>query len=141
VLRADLHYNEVEMKGMIKFFDKVEDRVRAKLSHYPIPYAIIGGFAIVIFWRGVWHLADDLEISSVSSILIGGIVMLATGLFVSFFIGDRIILSGLKQEKKIFEKTESEIVLEANILDVMNERLKTVEKEIRDIKDLLSKRP
>ena len=126
---------------MIKFFDKVEDRVRAKLSHYPIPYAIIGGFAIVIFWRGVWHLADDLEISSVSSILIGGIVMLATGLFVSFFIGDRIILSGLKQEKKIFEKTESEIVLEANILDVMNERLKTVEKEIRDIKDLLSKRP
>jgi hypothetical protein len=129
------------MKGMIKFFDKVEDRVRAKLSHYPIPYAIIGGFAIVIFWRGVWHLADDLEISSVSSILIGGIVMLATGLFVSFFIGDRIILSGLKQEKKIFEKTESEIVLEANILDVMNERLKTVEKEIRDIKDLLSKRP
>lgn len=141
MLRADLHYNEVEMKGMIKFFDKVEDRVRAKLSHYPIPYAIIGGFAIVIFWRGVWHLADDLEISSVSSILIGGIVMLATGLFVSFFIGDRIILSGLKQEKKIFEKTESEIVLEANILDVMNERLKTVEKEIRDIKDLLSKRP
>ena len=46
------------MKSIIKFFDKIEDKIRGKLSHYPIFYAFIGGVGIVIFWRGVWHTAD-----------------------------------------------------------------------------------
>jgi hypothetical protein len=40
------------------FFDKLEDRVRGFLSRKPTLYAIIAGFAIVLFWRGVWHTAD-----------------------------------------------------------------------------------
>lgn len=127
-------------KNLSRFFDRLEDKVRSQLSHYPIVYAIIGGFAIVLFWRGVWHLADDVGLSSIGSIILGGAVMLITGLFVSFFIGDRIILSGLKQEKKLFEKTESEVILEANILDTMNGRLKNLEKEIAEIKNALNKK-
>jgi hypothetical protein len=42
--------------------------------------------------------------------LVGGIILtLITGLFISFFIGDSIIISGINQEKRIDEKTEEEI--------------------------------
>jgi hypothetical protein len=43
------------------FFDKFEDHIRTHLSRYPIVYTIIGGIAIVLFWRGVWHTADILH--------------------------------------------------------------------------------
>ena len=92
------------MKKIIKFFDKLEDWVRGKLSHYPILYALIGGVGIVLFWRGVWHVADEMSLGSWTSIIISLILLLMTGLFVSFFIGHYIIFSGLKQEKKIEEK-------------------------------------
>jgi len=46
---------------VIDFFDKLEDVIRGHLSRYPIAYTLIGGVAIVLFWRGVWHTADILE--------------------------------------------------------------------------------
>lgn len=121
------------------FFDKLEDKTRGALSRVPIAYGIIGGVAIVMFWRGVWHSADMLEQSeSVFSVIftapvstiLSAIVLLLTGLFVSFFIGDRIILSGLTHEKKIEEKTESEVRAEGAIL---HELFKKVEKIERDL--------
>lgn len=108
--------------------------MRGYLSHYPIVYAIIGGVAIVIFWRGVWEVADQLSISAWWSLLASTIVMMITGLFVSFFIGDRIILSGVKHEKKITEKTEEEIAEEETILVNISKRLVQMEKDINEIK-------
>src|SRR3989344_9228861 len=105
------------MARVTKFFERVEDRTRGRLSRLPIIYAIIGGVSIVLFWRGVWNLADFLAIQGglwtflfdpFVSLLISIGLLLGTGLFVSFFIGDRIILSGLKHEKKVDEKTEEE---------------------------------
>ena len=127
----------------IKFFDKLEDEVRGKLSRVPIIYGIIGGTAIVMFWRGVWHIADMLEQSggifaiifgAPVSMVLSAIILLLTGLFVSFFIGDRIILSGLTHEKKVEEKTESEVRAEGALLLNMSDKLKHIEKEIETIK-------
>lgn len=42
------------------FFDLLEDHVRGWFSHYPILYGIVGGFGVVLFWRGVWHSTDYL---------------------------------------------------------------------------------
>src|SRR3990167_3833380 len=87
--------------GLIKFFDKLEDKTRYRLSKLPILYAIIGGIGIVLFWRGVWHTADYLmlryvyvkfEGSSIDlseaiwwdgplSFLIGTVLLLMSGLF------------------------------------------------------------
>lgn len=132
-------------KILIKFFDRLEDRVRIHLSHRAIFYALIGGMATVLFWRGIWHTADMLEKSNDSSgilaILFSGpvslimsiVILLLTGLFVSVFIGDKIIISGLKQEKKVFDKTESEVKEEGDMLFQIKSSLEQLRQEVRDI--------
>jgi len=122
------------IRSIIRFFDKLEDKVRGKLSHKPIFYALVGGAATVLFWRGVWHLADDYGVGSWESLLIGAGALLITGLFVAAFIGEQVILSGLKGEKKVADKTEDEVRKEANILfdlrrefDEIAERLERIE--------------
>ncbi len=132
------------MFKLIKFFDTIEDGMRGKLSRAPIVYALIGGTAIVLFWRGVWHFADALEKSggilgvifgAAVSMVLSALLLLLTGLFVSFFIGDRIILSGLTHEKKLEEKTESEVRAEGALLADILKKLERIEKDIADIKN------
>lgn len=113
-----------------KVFDGIEDKARIKLVHHPIVYAFIGSVGIVSIWRGIWHISDDLGVSSWGSLLFGLIITILTGLFVSFFIGENIIISGLNKEKRIDEKTEEEIHKERTILTVM-------EKDIKEIKEIL----
>ena len=105
-------------KAIDNYFDKLEDKVRARLSHKSILYAFIGGASTVIFWRGVWHTSDILMrkggflgwfFYEPVTILWTSIILLMTGLFISVFIGERIIISGLKNEKKATDKTEIEI--------------------------------
>lgn len=143
-----------------RFFDKLEDKTRFKLSHYPIIFAFLGGFAIVEFWRGVWHLTDYFFLklnydpygwqSSVFSIAIASVILLMTGLYVSLFLtNDNIIVSGKKGEaKKLFEKTEEEIKNEKIILREelreelkiknLDEKVDLLMKEIKEIKDVLA---
>lgn len=115
------------------FFDKLEDYVRNFLSLRPILYGIIGGVAIIIFWRGIWETADLIHLDPVMSTIVSGLVLLASGLFVSFFVGDTILISGLRQEKKLAERTESEIKHELDYL-------KEIKKDIVDIKKKIDKK-
>lgn len=112
------------------FFDKAEDKVRGRLSRTPIIYAFIGGVGIVLFWRGVWLTADILIPMSLRpgsswyphdpvqiwdgpiTIIVSAVLLLMTGLFVSNFIGNEILISGLRGEKKVTEKTEEELETE-----------------------------
>lgn len=121
-----------------KIFDHLEDRVRGNLSHFPIIYGIIGGVGIVLFWRGVWHTADMFPtMTGPVSLIIGGVILLLTGLFVSFFIGDSIIIAGIKSEKKLAEKTESEIETEKEELDDVRETIRKMERDLEEVKELL----
>ena len=124
------------VKRLIRFFDKLEDRVRIQLSHNPILYALIGGIGIVLFWKGTWETAELFPILyGPVSILVGVIIMLITGLLVSFFIGDSIIISGFKREKKIAEKTEKEILkAEKTATEQILTKLDHLEKDIHDLK-------
>jgi len=128
------------LRKIIKFFDKLEDKVRGKLSHYPILYALIGGTGIALFWRGVWHFADDLQIGAIASIIISLIMLLMTGLFVSFFIGHYIIFSGLKQEKKIEEKEEAELKAEIDLQKAQMIILLEIKEKIKKIEEVLNKK-
>ena len=121
-------------KSVYKYFNKLEDKIRVKLAHYPIIYALIGSIGIVSIWRGIWHISDDFHMSGWASLFFGIFITLSTGLFISFFIGDNIIISGINQEKRIDEKTEEEIHKERNILDNMIKDIEEIKKSIQSNK-------
>jgi len=119
----------------IDFFDKLEDKVRIALSHRPISYAIIGGVGIVLFWKGVWETAEYFPLLfGPASAVLGIVILLLTGLLVSFFVGDSIILSGVTREKKLVEKTESEVRSEWDIDKRILKRLDDLEEELKRLK-------
>lgn len=140
------------MNKIFKIFDKLEDKVRIRLSHWPIFYAIIGGVGTVLFWRGVWHTADfiaaiylpgNAELSGtvnfasvydgLISIGVGLAMLLITGLFVATFIGDHIIVSGLRGDKKATERTEEEIKEDLKLDRKMREEIHAVSVKLQEI--------
>ncbi len=144
---------------LYKAGDKLEDKVRGRLSHYPIAYAFVGGVAVVLFWRGVWHTADHLmerfllsashEPTNISpysfpwwdgplSILIGTVLLLTVGLFVSHFIGNEIIISGLRKEKKLVEKTEDEIRSDLKESSEINDEIHHINRRLKRIENVIN---
>jgi len=113
-----------------KFFDKLEDKIRRRLSRRPIIYALIGSIGIVLIWRGIWMIADDLNMPGWFSLLFGIATTMSTGLFVSFFVGDRIIISGIKEIKRIDEETEEEIKREDMILAEIYKDVKEIKRQL-----------
>lgn len=128
------------IKKIVKFFDKLEEKIRVKLSRYPILYAFIGGIGVVLFWRGVWHTADDVNMSSLLSLFIGAFIMLTIGIFVSEFIGKKLIISGLVGEEKLAEKEEVEIETEETQLKNLQNTLSRLEKKLEHIDEDVHKK-
>jgi hypothetical protein len=133
---------------VIHYLDRLEDRIRGRLSRYPIIYTLIGGIAIVVFWRGVWITTDQLAsllppsfywLDGILSVTASVLVLLATGLFVSFFINDQIILSGVKREKKLAERTETEVREERDILVIVLEKITKIEDDLNHLKQTIHK--
>jgi len=131
------------MKNIFVFFDKLEDKIRHNLSHTPIIYALFGTLGIVLTWRGIWHIADDLAISGWLSALIGIIILLATGLLVAIAIGDEVLISAFRGRRKANEigmedaLTLSERVDEIKkILDNIEKRMEIIKKEENKIVDI-----
>lgn len=123
------------IKKVLQFFDKLEDKIRGKLSRYPILYAVIGGVGIILFWRGVWHTADMIPFieNGPVSIVVGATLLLITGIFVSAFVGNRLILTGLKGEKKLAERTEETFETEESRIKNIQSSFKKMEGELKDI--------
>lgn len=122
--------------------------MRGGLSLYPIIYAFIGGVCVVLFWRGVWHTADLLMIQGgvwgeifyePTTVVWTTVVMLLTGLFVSFFIGERIVISGLKHDKKVFEKTALEVAEEEGEIAGAIVHIKVIEQELAELTAKIAK--
>ena len=65
--------------------------------------------------------------------VLGTVILLMTGLMVSFFIGDSIIISGFKKEKKLADKTESEVAAESDRIDDIEHELEEIKDELGDI--------
>lgn len=132
------------------FISKLEQKITVFLSHKPRLYATIVGIGVVLFWRGVWHTGDqlhayfsfhqDYSIDSYSSpwwdgplsFLLGTTILYFTGAYVSSFIGNELILSGLRGEKRLTEKTEGEVQGEVRAISDIKEALKSIENKIDD---------
>lgn len=120
----------MKTKGIIHFLNRIEHRIHSELAHHPVVYAMIGSVGIILLWRGIWRLADEYDMSSWVSIIIGTVILLVTGLFVSFFIGEGIIISGINEEKRVDEKTEEEIRFQSASRIQMQWKLEGMLKEI-----------
>ncbi len=122
------------------------------MSHRPKLYALVVGLGVVFFWRGVWLGTDFIftyfgsfqngaSINYTSSIwwdaplsiLIGIIILYFTGAFVSSFIGNELILSGLRGEKRLNQKTETEVKTEAQTIDDIKKELDNVRREVEQL--------
>jgi len=118
---------------MARFFDRLENRIRGFLSRYPIVYGFIAGVGIVSFWRGVWETSDLLNIPALASLLFGFLLLLAIGVLVTEFLGNRIIISGLRGEKKLEEKTLREIEDEEMFLSSLKNKIDRIEKMVEKL--------
>ena len=74
------------------------------------------------------------------SIFVSVAILLAMGLFVSFFIGDNIIISGLKKEKRLDERVAFEIKTELEVLNDIQKRIGDIEKELKTLKEEIRKK-
>lgn len=131
------------MKKVLRFFDRLEDITREHLSRHPIPYSIFGGIGVVLFWRGVWETADILAKAHPYfanffyppvQIIVSTLGLMLTGLMVSIFIGHRILLSGLRHEKKLEEKTEELVKEEVITLVHIRDEIRALKKEVEELK-------
>ncbi len=117
----------------LKFFDKLEDKVRSRLSRRPILYAFISGVGTVLFFRGVWMTADKFDfLTGPVTLVISLLILLVTGTFVFHFVSDQIIINGLRQEKKLIDKTEAEIRAETATLEEIKTLLDRVLKRLNE---------
>ncbi len=130
----------------VHYFDRLEDRIRSRLAHYPILYTFIGGVAIIVFWRGVWITADQLALlvperfaffDGIFSIAISMFVLLFTGLFISFFVADKMVLTRMRHEERLVKKTEIEVEEDTDILHDLRRQMKSIEEEIKKIETKL----
>lgn len=119
---------------IFKFFDLMEDKIRHWLSHWPVLYALIGILGIVLTWRGVWHLADDLGVGAWLSIAIGIIILLATGLLVAIAIGDEVLISAWHGRRKISEMRLEDALTLADKVDEIKKLLEKIEEKLSAIK-------
>lgn len=145
------------LKKILAFFDKFEDKVRRWFSRRPLLYAFIGGTGVILFWRGIWHTMDfimeyfwsaplinqsiDLKMliwwDGPLSIIIGMLILLVTGIFTSSFIGNEIIISGIKGEKKMVEKTELEMQSETESLNDIRKEIEAISNRLERIENKL----
>ncbi len=122
-------FSRLSMKEIIKFFDVLEDKIRGRLSRHPLVYGLVSGIGIVMFYRGLWIVLDGYPVmTGWVTLILAMCIMLLSGVFVSQFVNNSIILSGVKKEKKLVERVEGEIKTDADTLKEILEIVKKLEK-------------
>jgi hypothetical protein len=131
---------------------KLVNRIHIFLSHHSYLYALIAGVGIVLFWRGVWHTVDAVHLvlnhyhmtgsldlggqpwwDGPLSFIAGCALLYFTRAFVSSFIGNELILSGLRTEKKLTREADTELKSEMTTVASIKEELSTITEALGDL--------
>ncbi len=106
------------LRRVVRFFRKGDDRIRGWLTKRPVAYALVGGVGVVLFWKGVWETAGLTPLLfGPSSLLLGAVLLTMTGLLISVFLGDRLILADVAGEEKLVEKEEKLVEKEERLAE------------------------
>ena len=118
------------------------------LSHHTFLYALIVGIGIVLFWRGVWHSVDLIHVyishqtidlgtqpwwDGPLSFVVGCGILYMSRAFVSSFIGNELILTGLRTEKKLAQQTETNLKVEVTAINDIKEEINTIAHKLEDL--------
>ncbi len=132
-----------------KYFQNFEFKKRSFLAKHKVFYALLAGTGVVLYWRGIWHFADILEskesifeiiLHPLGSIIIGVLILLFAGILVQQFVGNDIIISGIKKEKIDIEKTEKELLKEEEEIKEEHKLIKEIDAHLHKIeKELANK--
>lgn len=83
--------------------------IRRHLWKHPFILALLGGSGVILFWRGVWHLADITPVLEhpLVSLLVGIAILGVTGLFMAQLVG----------QAYLEEKMDDLMLLERSLAD------------------------
>ena len=139
------------MKAFSIFLKNIGKKLQRALRRHPLIYAFVGGVGIVLFWRGIWYLTDFFvfvllvprnQASPIDwsggvdggvSLILGVVLLLSTGLFVSEFLSGQVLMADVKEEEKLTKEAERGIKKESSELPSIEEGLRHIEEEIKEI--------
>lgn len=122
---------------MTNIFLYTEEKARKYFEQTPFIHSFLAGIGVVLFWRGVWEVADFYSLSPFISILIGILILGGIGLFVQTFIGNTIIIKNVKSDINLEKKTEKEIIKEEITLSHIAEKINILNSKIENIENKL----
>lgn len=128
------------MQYVTNIFLQIEERARTYFERIPFVHAFLGGVGVVLFWRGVWEIADRMRIDPIASIVIGSLLLGAIGLFLHTFVGNAIIIKNVEKDKRMTKKAEHEIASvekdvkkEGVTLDQLSAKIDRLEQVVREV--------
>ncbi len=135
------------LRRVVRFFRKGDDRIRGWLTKRPVAYALVGGVGVVLFWKGVWETASLTPLLwGPLAVLAGAVLLTITGLLISVFLGDRLILADVSGEEKLVEKeehiaeqTEREVHSEKATTEYILNKIDKIDAELEHIEKLEEK--
>lgn len=130
------------MKYVTNIFLQIEERARTYFERFPFAHAFLGGIGVVLFWRGVWEIADRMHIDPIISIVVGSLLLGAIGLFLHTFVGNAIIIKNVEKDKRMTTKAEHEIAsVEKDVkkeevtLEQLSAKIDRLEQVVREVMD------
>ena len=122
-------------------FLKLEEKSKHRFEKLPFTHAFFAGVGVVLFWRGVWEVADKLELNPYWSIFLGSLVLMILGLFLQTFVGNTLIIRKVESEKRLDQKTgtdlkkvQQEMDVEEVTLEFLLRKLESIESSLAELK-------
>lgn len=130
----------MEYHHITKTLLKIESAARKFFEFIPFTHAFLAGVGVILFWRGVWEVADIIMLDPVASILLGIAILGGIGLFIQTFVGNAIIIKNVEREGKIEKSTskkisqvESEVEREEMTLQKLSQKIDKLNTKIDNL--------
>ncbi len=149
------------MVQTLKGWKRLVFRTGTWLSHRPLWYALCGGIGVVLFWRGVWLTADfvafrigvgsgshgSIDVSGLLwwdgplSLAMGALILLVINAFVSSLIGNEVIISSLRAERRANEAEGRMEATELSEIEAVRRSLTAATAKLDDLERHVNKIP